>query len=92
MVFRISENGPELLLRLSALNIRKIKKAKVSFSPIMTDIDPVPGVTQAVLQTMSGVNGNKILLTRLFYCLPTVFISFQTLASRSLMASDSNSP
>lgn len=32
----------------------------------MTDIDPVPGVTQAVLQTMSGVNGNKILLTRLF--------------------------
>lgn len=47
------------------------------------DIDLVPGVTQAVLQTMRGENGNKILLTRLFllpsYCFHLISDSCLTL-------------
>lgn len=89
-------------MKLSAFNMRtKLNQhAKVVFvsSPTRTDIDPAPGVTQAALQTARGESGNKNLLTRLFYCLQikknsrnTVFISFRSLASRSLTATDSNS-
>lgn len=88
----ISENDPECLFKLFYIKYRKKRKRTNTFFYPQPDIDLNPGVKQAVQQTISGVNGNKILLTRLFYCLPTVFISFQTIASYSLMASDSNSP
>lgn len=81
-----------VFLNCSILNIGKNGNEPTLFFNPQPDIDLNPGVKQAVQQTISGVNGNKILLTRLFYCLPTVFISFQTIASYSLMASDSNSP
>lgn len=81
VVFALSKNGPEIVF-IKHENVLKSKS--LYFNPIMADVDSVPGVTQAVLRTLSGVNGNKIFLTRLFYCLPTVFISFQILASDSL--------
>lgn len=59
MVCRLSEIGPEFVC---------IKHLLIFFfSPLMTDIVPESGERQAALHTTSRANGNKLLLTRLFF-------------------------
>lgn len=78
-----SECDSECLPTMSVLHEKNENKQRSFFSPLTTDIDPAPGVTQAVLQTSSRVNGNKILLTRLSFIAFPLFSSHSRLSLRA---------